>query len=90
MKKIIGILSVFLSTGCFSQPVDYSQGNTNPYANYNYTPPQQNWQDKKSNINKEEPIGSYFDQGMQNPTSIQPVNPASCWDKAAYVYKLDP
>jgi soluble lytic murein transglycosylase-like protein len=95
MKKIILFTLSVLSYSAFAQVNDFSTGNSNPVAKYNYLSPQQQ-------VQNSQPV-EYFSNNFENPKKVASKSKGKykyleqnaqytngCWDNAAKVYGLDP
>lgn len=100
MKKYFLLIFYFLVSPVFA--TNYSLGNTNPFANYYYTPPQQQYQPVYSNKENPTSVGGYFSNNIETPTfksnhyqhyyylEKNANELHGCWDAAANMYHLDP
>lgn len=101
-KIVISSLFMALVSMVNGQSVDYTQGNTNPFAHYEYKSTSE-WEkiDKQKNTSNSNGNVGYISNRIQNPLSaVQQkkyrslISNASqvqgCWDKAASIYNVDP
>jgi soluble lytic murein transglycosylase-like protein len=101
MNKLILIFLFGLTTNSQAQINDYSNGNSNPFARYNYVAPQE--QAKTLQLEQNSQPIQYFSNELVNPKRISKnsnskykhlINNADhvkgCWDGAAKAYNLDP
>ncbi|NCQ52282.1 lytic transglycosylase domain-containing protein [archaeon] len=96
MKKILIIILSIFTSATYAEINDYSTGNSNPVAKYNYSGP-------NSTLKKEDNL-QYFSSDMANPKKLlsektkgkyayllnSSKSMAGCWDNAAKVYGIDP
>lgn len=106
MKKIVVFLATIAFAGSgFAQSVDYSRGNTNPFAHYVYHTDAQTQAMQQAQAvqaaQKAQPV-NYFNNQLSNPLSLKQqqskyrnlMNSSEslqgCWDKAGAAYNIDP